>query len=100
MMDFITGWILGKNSNKIFNKPEPIEEVKPIEIKKEEPKVYKYVPIPDIYDFDATLESAYQDYKDTNLVVIHKNGHLIYYLEVFVPQSQIYWGKDLMLEFI
>ena len=33
MMDFITGWILGRNSNKIFNKPESVEEVKPIEEK-------------------------------------------------------------------
>ena len=35
MIDFITGWILGKNSNKIFNKPESVEEVKPIEVKQE-----------------------------------------------------------------
>ena len=99
MIDFITGWILGRNSKNIHK--EELIEYAPIEIpKKEVPKVYKYVPIPDIYDFDATLESSYDDYENTNLVVIHKNGHLIYYLEVYVPQTQLFWGEERMLDFI
>ena len=99
MLDFITGWILGKTMNKpketivepIILEPEP---------KKELPKVYKYVPLPDIYDFDATLETSYQDYKDVNLVVIHKNGHLIYYLEVYVPIDETEWGTETLRNFI
>lgn len=99
MMDFITGWILGKNSNKIFNKPEPIEEIKPIEVK-QEPKVYKYAPILDLYDYETTLEESYQDYKELHLVVINKNGHNEYYLEVYVPVSQTKWGQDDLIDFI
>ena len=99
MIDFITVWILGKNSNKIFNKLESVEEVKPIEVK-QELKVYKYAPLPDIYDFDATLETSYQDYEDVDLVVIHKNGHLIYYLEVYVPIDETEWGTETLQDFI
>ena len=99
MMDFITGWILGKNSNKIFNKPEPVEEVKPIEVK-QELKVYKYAPIPDLYDYETTLEESYQDYKELHLVVINRDGHNEYYLEVYVPVSQTKWGQDDLIDFI
>lgn len=99
MMDFITGWILGKNSNKIFNKPEPVEEVKPMEVK-QEPKVYKYAPIPDLYDYETTLEESYQDYKELHLVVINRDGHNEYYLEVYVPVSQTKWGQDDLIDFI
>jgi len=99
MMDFITGWILGRNSKKIFN-PEPIEEIKPVEIKKEEPKVYKYAPIPDLYDYETTIEESYQDYKDLHLVVVNRNGHNEYYLEVYVPISQTKWGQDDLIDFI
>ena len=99
MLDFITGWILGKNSNKIFNKPEPVEEVKPIEVK-QELKVYKYAPIPDLYDYETTLEESYQDYKELHLVVINRNGHNEYYLEVYVPVNQTKWGQDDLIDFI
>lgn len=99
MMDFITGWILGRNSNKIFNKPESVEEVKPIEVK-EELKVYKYAPIPDLYDYETTLEESYQDYNELHLVVINRNGHNEYYLEVYVPVSQTKWGQDDLIDFI
>jgi len=97
MMDFITGWILGRNSKKIFN-PEPIEEIKPVEIKKEEPKVYKYAPIPDLYDYETTLEESYKDYEELHLVVINRDGHNEYYLEVLVPESQTVWGTDTLIE--
>lgn len=102
MIDFITGWILGRNSKNLCKKEviqEPVDN-RPIEEIIEIPKVYKYVPIPDIYDFEATLETSYDDYEKTNLVVIHKNGHLIYYLEVLVPQTQIYWREEKMYDFI
>lgn len=99
MIDFITGWILGKNSNKIFNKPESVEEVKPIEVK-QELKVYKYAPIPDLYDYETTLEESYQDYNELHLVVINRNGHNEYYLEVYVPVSQTKWGQDDLIDFI
>ena len=99
MIDFITVWILGKNSNKIFNKPESVEEVKPIEVK-QELKVYKYAPIPDLYDYETTLEESYQDYKELHLVVINRDGHNEYYLEVYVPVSQTKWGQDDLIDFI
>ena len=101
MLDFITGWILGKNSNKDkvvktqeFTDDRPIEEI--IEI----PKVIKYVPIPEITDFDATLESSYKDYEELGLVAIYKNGRIYYYKEVEVFETQIYYGKQKMLDFI
>ena len=101
MLDFITGWILGKNSNKDkvvktqeFTDDRLIEEI--IEI----PKVIKYVPIPEITDFDATLESSYKDYEELGLVAIYKNGHIYYYKEVEVFETQIYYGKQKMLDFI
>ena len=101
MLDFITGWILGKNSNKDkvvktqeFTDDRPIEEI--IEI----PKVIKYVPIPEITDFDATLESSYKDYEELGLVAIYKNGCIYYYKEVEVFETQIYYGKQKMLDFI
>ena len=98
MLDFITGWILGKTMNKPKKVVEPI--ILEPEPKKELPKVYKYVPLPDIYDFDATLETSYQDYEDVDLVVIHKNGHLIYYLEVYVSIDETEWGTETLQDFI
>ena len=65
MLDFITGWILGK----LLNKPKKV--VEPIilepEPKKELPKVYKYVHSLIYMIFDATLETSYQDYEDVDL---------------------------------
>jgi len=67
---------------------------------KEVKNVYKYVPLNDIYDYPTTLELSYYDYDTTNLVAIHKNGHIIYYLEVFIPENEEYYDNDKVLEFI
>ena len=101
MLDFITGWILGRNTNKdkVIKTPEFTDD-KPIEEIIEIPKVIKYVPISEITDFDATLESSYKDYEELGLVAIYKNGHNEYYLEVYVPVSQTKWGQDDLVDFI
>jgi len=96
MMDFTMGYVLGKNLTKnrsTLVQNNVIEE-------KEVHKVYRYVPIPDITDFNTTLEQSYYDYEKTNLVVIHKNGHIFYYLQIYVDENQIRWGDDEVLDFI
>lgn len=96
MFEFLFGWLLGKNTTTPEVKVEPnvLEPVKEIEI----PKVYRYVPIPEIYDFDATIEGAYKDYENAHLVTIHKGGHIVYYLEVEVPYTKTKWGKEDLLD--
>ena len=104
MLDFITGLLVGRNYNRIITNKKPVEintaDNKPIVEIINIPKVTKYVSIPDIYDFDATLGSSYEDYEDTNLVLIYKNGHINYYLEVLVPEVQEKWGDQDLLDFI
>lgn len=103
MMDFIMGWILGRNINKdISPKEDDITYNLPIEIepKKEIPKVTRYVHIPEITDIEATLEGCYNDYKKSNLVTIYENGHIEYYLEVEVPETDTIWGEQKLREFI
>lgn len=63
-------------------------------------EVYKYAVIKDITDYVTTLELSYQDYTDTNLVAIYKNGHIYYYLEVLVPEDVMTWGEDKLVDFI
>ena len=67
MMDFIMGWILGRNIKKDIAPIEDNTIAKSIEIEKpvEIPKVTKYVHIPEISDFGATLEGCYNDYEKT-----------------------------------
>ncbi len=103
MIDFIMGWVLGRNTNKHLTPQEtytnnnlPIE----IEPKKEIPKVIKYVHIPEISGFDATLEGSYEDYEKTNLVTIVENGIIEYYLEVEVPETDTKWGDQDLRDFI
>ena len=97
MFDFTMGYVLGKNlSNK---RKTPIQYNTP-QIEEEVHKVYRYVPIPDITDFDTTIEQSYNDYEKTNLVVIHKNGHIFYYLQIYVDENQVRWGDDEVLDFI
>lgn len=100
MLDFIMGWILGKNTNKINNTPiEVIVNVPKEEIKQEE-EVIKYVYIPEIYDYTATLEEAENDYIDKHMITLYKDGHIEYYLEVLVPKSQLYWGEQELKNYI
>ena len=98
MLDFIIGWLNGRHS--VNKKPVELQitDDRPIEEIIEIPKVTKYVPIPDITDFDTTLEGAYKDYDDTQLVTIYKNGHIYYYLEVEVYETDIKWGSTTMVE--
>lgn len=63
-------------------------------------EVYKYAPIPDLYDSPAKLEESYLDYRDLHLVAIHKNGHILYYLEVLVDKDETKWGDDDLVDFI
>lgn len=103
MMDFIMGWILGKNSNKrLSTKDNYITNNLPIEVEpqKEIPKVIKYVHIPEITDIDATLEGCYNDYEKSKLVTIYTEGHIEYYLEVEVPETDNNWGDQVLRDFI
>lgn len=103
MMDFIMGWILGRNINKdIAPIEDNITNNLPIEIEpqKEIPKVTKYVHIPEITDCEATLEGCYNDYEKTNLVTIVEGEHIEYYLEVEVPETETKWGDQDLKDFI
>lgn len=103
MMDFIMGWLLGRNINKdIAPIEDNITDSLPIEIEpqKEIPKVIKYVHIPEITDIDATLEECYNDYEKSNLVTIYTEGHIECYLEVEVPMTDTKWGTQELRDFI
>ncbi len=62
-------------------------------------QVYKYVLLPDIYDYPTTLELSYSDYEDMNLVALCKNGHIVYYLELLVEEDEKYYGEDKVIDF-
>ena len=66
MLDFIIGWILGKNSNKKINNTTPTELILPIE-KVEKPKKIRYVEIKELYNIPSSLEEAYKVYEDNNM---------------------------------
>lgn len=102
MLDFIMGWILGRNINKDIAPIEDNTVAKAIEIEKpvEIPKVTKYVHIPEITDFGATLEGCYNDYEKSNLVTIYSEGHIEYYLEVEVPEVDTIWGEQELRDFV
>lgn len=100
MLDFIMGWILGKNTNKINNTPIEVIVNVPKEEIKQEKEVIKYVYIPEIYDFTASLEEAENDYIDKHMITLYKDGHIEYYLEVLVPESQLYWGEQKLKNYI
>lgn len=100
MLNFIMGWILGKNTNKINNTPIEVIVNVPKEEIKQEKEVIKYVYIPEIYDFTATLEEAENDYIDKHMITLYKDGHIEYYLEVLVPESQLYWGEQKLKNYI
>lgn len=57
-------------------------------------RVTRYVPIPDIQDLSTTLENSYRDYEESNLVCIHKNGHIYYFLEANVPITDTEWDGE------
>ena len=102
MMDFIMGWILGRNIRKDLAPIEDDTISKSIEIEplEEIPYVTKYVHIPEISGFNATLEGCYNDYNKTNLVTMVQNGRIEYYLEVEVPQTETKWGDKDLKDFI
>ncbi len=96
MMDFITGLIIGQNIKNNNTITKPIEqEIQPIII--EEPKILGYVPIPEIYDFDATIDSGDKDYNRQHMITLVKDGHIYYYLEVYTPISQKMYGYQKIL---
>ena len=95
MLDLIMGLIIGRNTTKTKQNTYITEEHKEeIEIT----KVIGYVHIPELDNLDATLESCYIDYKETDLVCIHRDSMIIYYLEVEVPYNQIMWGDKEILK--
>lgn len=96
MLDFITGWILGKNSNKI-NNTIPTELILPIE-EKEVPKKIRYVEIKELYNIGSSLEEAYKMYEDNNLVTLYKDGIIYYFLEKEIEIDLIYWGDNIILD--
>jgi len=82
MMDFVLGWVLGRNSKKRYITHNTISTVKPeIDI----PKDYSYSPIEEIEGMDSTLEENYRDYERAHCVVIVKNGVVKYYIEQYIP---------------
>lgn len=101
MWDFITGYLIGRNLTRKreveYIQPEPIT---PIEEFIELPKVIKYVPMPELYDFEATLDKSFIDYDERHLVLICKNGHKYYYLEVEVYETETKWGEQDLLNII
>jgi hypothetical protein len=102
MLDFIMGWVLGRNIHKDLSPIEDTTIAKAIEIEplEEIPNVTRYVYIPEISGFNATLEGCYNDYEKTNLVTIVENGRIEYYLEVEVPETETKWGDQDLREFI
>lgn len=96
MLDFITGWILGKNSNKI-NNTIPTELILPIE-EKEIPKKIRYVEIKELYNIGSSLEEAYKMYEDNSLVTLYKDGIIYYFLEKEIEIDLIYWGDNIILD--
>lgn len=93
MLDFIMGWILGKNSNKIINNTAPTELILPIK-KVEKPKKIRYVEIKELYNISSSLEEAYKVYEDNELVTLYKDGNIYYYLEKEIEEDLIYWGDS------
>ena len=93
MLDFIMGWILGKNSNKIINNTTPTELILPIE-KVEKPKKIRYVEIKELYNIPSSLEEAYRLYDNNNLITLYKDGNIYYYLEHEIEEDLIYWGDS------
>lgn len=93
MLDFIMGWILGKNSNKIINNTTPTKLILPIE-KVEKPKKIRYVEIKELYNISSSLEEAYKVYEDNELVTLYKDGNIYYYLEKEIEEDLIYWGDN------
>jgi len=95
MWDFITGYIFGRNLNRVRKEIEyepPV--ITPIEEIVELPKMTKYVAIPEITDFEATLEKSFLDYEENKLCLICKHGHKFYYTEVEAYEAQTTWGES------
>lgn len=63
-------------------------------------KIYKYVALPNITDCPSKIDGCYESYEKTHLVAIHKDGHIYYYLEVYVYDTQLHWGDKELLDFI
>ena len=93
MLDFIMGWILGKNSNKIINNTTSTELILPVE-KVEKPKKIRYVEIKELYNISSSLEEAYKVYEDNGLITLYKDGNIYYYLEKEIEEDLIYWGDN------
>lgn len=93
MLDFIMGWILGKNSNKIINNTTPTELILPVE-KVEKPKKIRYVEIKELYNISSSLEEAYKVYEDNGLITLYKDGNIYYYLKKEIEEDLIYWGDN------
>ena len=100
MWDFSTGFLMGRQLRKEeeIKFPELPATITPIEEIVELPTVTKYVPIPEIYDFQATLGKSYEDYEKTRLVLICKNGHRYYYSEVDAYETQKVWGNERLVD--
>lgn len=87
MIDFITGWILGRTMNK--KKEECHYYTFPIE-----KETYGYIPMPELDDVPTTIEQAYKDYKRNEVVTIHKGNELKHYLETEITPDAKYYGDN------
>jgi len=98
MYDFATGLIIGESmaNRKVDNNiQEPIQTIKPVELTK-----IGYVPIKEIFDFEATIDSGYNDYGSQHLITLYKDNHIYYYIEIEVPISQTTYGYEKILDII
>ena len=91
MLDFITGWILGKNNNTIIK--TNTELILPKE-KIEKPKSIRYIEIKELYNIPSSLEEAYKVYDNNNLITLYKNNNIYYYLEKEVENDLSKWGNN------
>ncbi len=95
MLDFITGFIMGRNSKKepeVIQTPAPVIEPKPVR------KIIKYIEIPELFNFDAALGESYEHYEEVSLITLHKNGKIYYYTEVEVPETDKFYGNSVLLD--
>ena len=91
MLDFITGWILGKNSNTIIK--TNTELILPKE-KIKKPKSIRYIEIKELYNIPSSLEEAYKVYDNNNLITLYKNNNIYYYLEKEIENDLSKWGNN------
>lgn len=96
MIDFITGWILGRNSNRWRKECNCYT----VSIDSNKEKDYGYIPMNDLKGCSTSIEQAYKDYKKNGIVTINNGDDLDYYLELEIIEGTKYYGDDEIIFFI